>query len=113
MKMCRLIQVVHFGCEEKHSEEVLVRCKAGLEYMLNMPITEVCKGMVQVEDWVMSPCRFCKEYEESRTASGSVVGRTRAVSLQESHRPSLLEDDVRKAATCDDCVTPGRRCHES
>ncbi|KAI1609095.1 hypothetical protein EDD37DRAFT_138688 [Exophiala viscosa] len=80
--MCRLIKVTHFGCDNSHSEYVLTRCKAGYEYVLNMPITGGCKGTVEVEDWVMSPCRFCKEYSER-----PVSGRGRALSLQADELP--------------------------
>lgn len=82
--MCRLIKVMHFGCDNNHSEYVLTRCKAGYEYVLNMPVMDGCKGTVEVEDWVMSPCRFCEEYSKRQ-----VSGRGRALSLQTDDLPDV------------------------
>lgn len=104
--MCRVIKVIHFGCEDQHSEVVMVRCKAGLEYILNMPISEVCSGLVRVEDWVMSPCRFCAEYLESRKASCTLTTRARAVSLQENKSCETAKDAVLKSSAQDDMTLP-------
>lgn len=98
--MCRLIKIVHFGCDGNHSEVVLARCKAALEYVLDMPIKEVCRGMVEVEDWVMSPCRFCKEYSDAQKARRSVSGHGRAISLQEDELP-YIKDSLRTVSTYD------------
>ena len=84
--MCRLITVVHFGCEEEHSEVSLFRCEAAWEYVLDMPIKKTCKGMLEVEDWVMSRCRFCENYFGARRSSGPSLRshqRGRVVSLSE------------------------------
>lgn len=98
--MCRLIKIVHFGCDENHSEVVLTRCKAALEYVLDMPFKEVCRGMVEVEDWVMSPCRFCKEYSENQKARRAVGGHGRAISLQEDELP-CIKDSLMTVSTFD------------
>ncbi len=70
--MCYAIKIVHFGClgGDQHVEYAVVRCKGGLEYIMLMPIKETCKGTKSVEDWRMEPCRFCKEYMETRRRSG-------------------------------------------
>ncbi|KIW74888.1 hypothetical protein Z517_11658 [Fonsecaea pedrosoi CBS 271.37] len=91
--MCYAIKIVHFGCVdgEEHVEYAVVRCKGGLEYIMEMPVQEICKGVKQVEDWRMSPCRFCKEYFESRRALGGAGGRARAASL-DADRPKAAID---------------------
>lgn len=91
--MCRLIKVVHFGCEEPHTEELLVRCKPAMEYILEMPSKVYCRQMVEVEDWVMSPCRFCAAWE-ARRATAPANCRGRAMSLQESDFPPEFKASI-------------------
>ena len=81
--MCCSIKIVYFGCsgDDQHVEHAVVRCKGGLEYILLMPVEETCRGVKSVEDWRMTPCRFCEEYVESRKSSGPLGGHFRAVSL--------------------------------
>lgn len=88
--MCRIVKTVHYGCEEIHSEEVLIRCKPAMEYQLDMPINkDVCRGMVEIECWVMSSCRFCEEYLTSRKHSQR---RKRAASLDLKEAPDTKRD---------------------
>ena len=102
--MCRCIKVVHFGCEERHSEVILARCRAGLEYILDMPIIEVCRGMIHVENWVMSPCRFCVEYMQAREAMKPILGlaqHRRSVSLPEAVAVGTWKDIVLRSRVSD------------
>lgn len=102
--MCHLIKVIHFGCEEMHSEDVLVRCQSGLEYILNMPFKDVCKGMVEVEDWVMSPCHLCQKYSDLLKASNPAGNCAETVS-QEEHGLPDIETLVLLTATHNEPVT--------
>ena len=52
-----------------------------MKYVLCLPVKENCKGTKHVEDWRMTPCRFCENYKEARKASGPLGGHLRAVSL--------------------------------
>jgi hypothetical protein len=94
--MCYAIKIVHFGClgGDQHVEYAVVRCKGGLEYIMLMPIKETCKGTKSVEDWRMEPCRFCKEYMETRRRSGPTSGRSRAMSLPTNAPTGTEESDV-------------------
>ncbi len=102
--MCRLVRVTHFGCDENHVEVFLVRCKPGLEHILNMPFKDYCKGMFELEDWVMSPCRFCKEYLESRKPLMSAGRRARSLSLQEGSHSEEPKETGLKGKARDDIV---------
>jgi hypothetical protein len=94
--MCYAIKIVHFGClgGDQHVEYAVVRCKGGLEYIMLLPIKETCKGTKSVEDWRMEPCRFCKEYMETRRRSGPTSGRSRAMSLPTNAPTGTEESDV-------------------
>lgn len=95
--------VVYFGCDEKHVEEVLKRCKSGLEYQLDMPVKELCSGWKMVEDWVMSRCRFCEEYYQARQTSGP---RTRTASCTESVVPKAKRGGIVNSAIREEPITP-------
>jgi hypothetical protein len=101
--MCRSILVVYFGCDEKHVEEVLKRCKPGLEYQLDMPMKELCTGWKMAEDWVMSRCRFCEEYFQARQTS---VLRTRAASCTASAVPKVERGEIGNSGIREEPITP-------
>ena len=107
--MCRLIKVIHFGCEEQHTEQILIRCRPALEYMLDMPFKDVCKRMVGTQSWVMSPCRFCTEYKEARKLATATTSHRRSMSLQENELPHSDKASTMRAASRDDSSVPGAK----
>jgi hypothetical protein len=73
-----------------------------------MPFNGCCKGMVEVEDWVMSPCRFCKEYLETRKTLMPAGRRARSLSLQESSHSEAPKETILKEAR-DDTILAQKR----
>ena len=100
--MCRAVTTIHFGCDENHTREELIRCKAGLEYQLDMPIKDTCNGVILSEAWVMSPCRFCEGYLISKKRSGR---RTRAASFAEGQGSRTAAAGFRGSGAREEPVT--------
>jgi len=82
----------------------MARCKPALEWILNMPFKDTCKGVVEVEDWVMSPCHLCEKYLEILESSQPVRNHEEPIYLQ-ANELSGVEDVLLKSPTFNENVT--------